>query len=264
MSNLQVLDALTGQLDRHPGNIIVLQDEAGRVLHVQGIDNDLAFGPLMQRVDEAFYDDVEARGGLVPGDRPKASHNVGMARYLDRALAARIMELNGDHIRAAVADLLTRAEIDATVSRFEQIQQYIRHNPDKLLERAEDWNAEVAANTLNQEHAEHHSYWARDVLYRHKKRAINANLISREAVIRAFGEEVPQPAAPQPQPAAPAPDVQPQAPGGEAARPRPRLGRRRAQADFDPAHLANLLDEAQIQEGPANPDAVLALVQNAN
>ena len=44
LADLQVLDYLCCNVDRHPGNIMYQFDEKGRVVGIQGIDNDSSFG----------------------------------------------------------------------------------------------------------------------------------------------------------------------------------------------------------------------------
>lgn len=81
MSNLQTLDYLTGQVDRHGRNIMV--DAEG---NVTGIDNDLSFG-----TDNAFLTDPESAG-----------HQTGLPAVMDRALAERIMEMNDEEFLSAI------------------------------------------------------------------------------------------------------------------------------------------------------------------
>jgi hypothetical protein len=103
LMNLQLLDTLTGEVDRHNENIFV--DEETR--SVTGIDNDLSFGRKKQ---------VNGRQGF----------SKGLPAYIDHDVAMRVMDLTPEGLHKALDGLLTRGEIEAAVGRLRDLQQYIR------------------------------------------------------------------------------------------------------------------------------------------
>lgn len=150
--NLQILDVLCGQMDRHMGNIMVtldrqtpINEEAPitgeeTVTGIQAIDNDAAFGTntdvvgmeLPDRSDRRVYD-PETGEITLP--------------YMDKNLAERILELSPEVVRFALQGLITEAEIEAALKRLEMMQSAIRKSfeksPDKFLED-DQWNDNTA------------------------------------------------------------------------------------------------------------------------
>jgi len=132
LSNLQLLDALSGQLDRHLGNIMVEKNEMGEIVKVWGIDNDQAFAPKHKKAQKRKIRNNEGKNINVDVDKLPDSNNQfmdhyrGIPEYIDKNIAERILELDPAKIHDAIADLLSKEEIDATLKRFTQIQEYIR------------------------------------------------------------------------------------------------------------------------------------------
>jgi hypothetical protein len=111
LSNLQLLDAIAGQIDRHAGNIIVTIDEkTGKAIEIRGIDNDFAFGIRTEADSE------------VP-----ISHNRGFPEMIDNNTADKILGIEENKVREVLEGLLTKAEIDQTVFRFTSVQNYIKN-----------------------------------------------------------------------------------------------------------------------------------------
>ena len=107
LSNLQMLDAICGQFDRHGGNVMVETTRGGGIRSIKGIDNDFAFGVKMK---------LNANN--------KVSHERGMPRFVDVHVAAIMTRITADDVRQTLAGLLTREEIEATVERFLQAKAY--------------------------------------------------------------------------------------------------------------------------------------------
>ena len=120
LSRLQLLDTLALQMDRHGGNFF-LDMSGGNVNHVTGIDNDMSFGTRT---------DVELR----------SKQYSGMSRYVDQELAQRIVQLDPKLIRAAMSDLLNKAELDALVVRLAKLKSHLAGHIH-LLPPAADWSA---------------------------------------------------------------------------------------------------------------------------
>lgn len=111
LNKLQILDAIAGQLDRHEGNFFVQQNEAGKVTGVTGIDLDMAFGSKMMTPD--------AREANI-------AHNYrGMPKEIDEQFGQRVLAINSAQITEALSGLLSKAEVAATVSRFEWVKNKI-------------------------------------------------------------------------------------------------------------------------------------------
>jgi hypothetical protein len=117
MSDLQLFDAITGQIDRHGGNIFV-DPKTGTV---SGIDDDKAFGggrPAGER---------QAQPGT--GDH---QHYRALPPLVDEDTANRILALDPtklpDVLLSRVNDsrVLTDKEIEDALRRFQGVRQYLR------------------------------------------------------------------------------------------------------------------------------------------
>jgi hypothetical protein len=146
MSNLQLLDAVSGQMDRHIGNIFCQVDANGKVIGIKGIDNDLAFGKLQDDPNQFL------------GDPLHKGHGVGIPPLIDKKVARRMLEIKDKDIKEALKDLLDDSEIEATISRFNEVKEYIKKHKDSLVD---DWDDKVIANK-NRAQDEKRSYWKRD------------------------------------------------------------------------------------------------------
>lgn len=146
MCNLQVLDAICGQQDRHENNFFVGsvgKNDDQKLSGVQGIDNDGAFGmgdnSLKQRPEghaAAIYD---------------KNGNMSIP-FMDKNLAQRIELLDPETIRFALKDLLTDDEINATIGRLDKTRNAIERqrmeDPSRLLED-DEWNDDTAQRLID-------------------------------------------------------------------------------------------------------------------
>lgn len=115
LSDLEVNDYLTGQIDRHGGNIFI--DTSGETPKVTGIDNDLAF-PEMPR------DRMEANDKWVK-DPP---------RFIHEETARKVMAVNPDAYAAMLKNMpvpegispLSDAAVDQAKNRLTELQTAIR------------------------------------------------------------------------------------------------------------------------------------------
>ena len=120
LSDLEALDYITGQVDRHTGNIFI--DPETR--QVRGIDNDLAF-PSQSR--ETIL------SSKIPDDRSKLV--AGLPQYLHEDTARKIEHLRPEELRRTLMDVshpgrqgagrLDKYEIEGAVHRLEQLQREI-------------------------------------------------------------------------------------------------------------------------------------------
>ena len=138
ITNLQVLDMLCGQIDRHSGNMMYKVDTEGNITGVQGIDNDASFG---------LNTDPKNRGASVFD----SSNEEMLIPYMDAGLANRIIQLDGRMLRYVLIDLLKEDEINMAIKRLEGLQKGIKNVREKeanrFLEKDEDW-------TLHENHNE--------------------------------------------------------------------------------------------------------------
>ena len=130
LNQMQIIDAICGQLDRHAGNWFVEADAQGRVTGVSGMDLDMAFGK-----DLTDPDGKQAR---------KAMHYRGMPQMVDADLAKRILLVEDDDIKTAVEGLLEKGEVDALVARFNVVKTKIQQIA-KSGGLVKVWDASTAA-----------------------------------------------------------------------------------------------------------------------
>lgn len=146
MCNLQVLDVICGQQDRHFNNLFVgvageKNDE--KLSGLQGIDNDGAFGlgdnSLKKRKQGHAATIYDKNGNMsIP--------------FMDKNLAQRIEKLDPEMIRFALKDLLTDDEINATIGRLDKTRKAIEkqrmEDPSRLLED-DEWNDDTAQRLID-------------------------------------------------------------------------------------------------------------------
>ncbi len=153
MSNLDILDYVCGQDDRHEGNFFVKKDENGKFDGVVGIDNDSAFGKgrnenkELIEANEKAYDNHEFGGGTKTG-RSKGVISKGklVQPHIDAELAERVLTIDKDMIKYTLMDLIEPQNIEACWLRLQQLQKAINHakskTPDKLI-KPDDWGAKT-------------------------------------------------------------------------------------------------------------------------
>lgn len=118
LSDLQVQDYITGQIDRHTGNIFV--DPGTK--EVRGIDNDLAF-PVVDR-ETMIQKDTTVQGKAV----------AGMPALIHVDTADKIEALSPAELRKTLETLqpprgiapLEPAAIDGAVKRLEELQEHVK------------------------------------------------------------------------------------------------------------------------------------------
>jgi hypothetical protein len=107
LTKLQWLDALTGQIDRHPGNYFIGYDEEDGSLRVWGVDNDMAFGTRP-----------------VDLDHDELAYSARLPKVIDQSTFDALIELKPEDIDTACAGL-PAAQIEATKVRLDYIQKKI-------------------------------------------------------------------------------------------------------------------------------------------
>ena len=126
MADLQVLDYICGNVDRHQGNMMYRTDEKGNIVGVQGIDNDSSFG--------LFAEKEENRHAL-----PGADH----LNVISASMRKKVMGLTPAMLKYALRGRgLSEEKIDFAAKRLATLQTSIRegdayykaHPTDKAYE----------------------------------------------------------------------------------------------------------------------------------
>ncbi len=148
ISNLQLFDTICGQIDRNTGNRFfeseTMIDRDGRQVirmkHLQGIDNDMAFGTLTYQ-DLTAYDSGTQE---LPTLEVKGKCTLAA---LDGQMVASIFALSDELVQHTMADLLTEKEINALLDRLHGVQDAIRRfsadDPYLIVDR-DKWDLAVA------------------------------------------------------------------------------------------------------------------------
>jgi hypothetical protein len=130
---LQIIDAITGQADRHGGNYIIDRDrETGAVRGVKGIDNDICFGSkvtdpeqLVPRRPRRDGDPDMLFDARARRDAKAFAWGVSLPPVIDRAMRDAVDGLDPAALRASLEGLLTEAEIDATMARLDLVKAHV-------------------------------------------------------------------------------------------------------------------------------------------
>lgn len=114
ISDLQILDYICGNVDRHGGNLLYKLDEKGeKVIGVVGFDNDSSFG-------SARKDKNEQQHLLM---------TIQNIKVIDENTAKAVMSLNEDKLRGILSPYkLKEEEILASIDRLQQVKKAIYLN----------------------------------------------------------------------------------------------------------------------------------------
>jgi len=151
LSDLEWLDALSAQTDRHAGNYKVQFTSDGEV-RVTAIDNDLSLGRRHDRC---------------PDGRSCLS---GLPQLIDRHLYSRLTAVDfAQEMRPTLITLLSGDEVRATEARFNQLQAHARHlaSEDRVIDHDSWQTARVGdqsvSDFLRANRDDRSSYFRRDV-----------------------------------------------------------------------------------------------------
>ena len=108
---MEVLDVITGHVDRHAGNFMMNKREEGGV-GVTAIDNDTSFG---------LNTDVEDLGAVGQAYRPILSEAFP---FVPAAIKNKIAGVSRSDIEQALTGLLSKPQIDAACARLEKLKSY--------------------------------------------------------------------------------------------------------------------------------------------
>ena len=115
VTNLQLLDHLTGQGDRHSNNMFIKVLPNGKA-RITGIDNDQCFG-------EKLTDPAGIKAGN--NQMNKGFRGTGLPPVVDTEMARAINNLTPNDIREMLGDKLTENEIQAAIQRHDGLKQHI-------------------------------------------------------------------------------------------------------------------------------------------
>lgn len=111
LADLQILDYICGNIDRHHQNMTYIFDSHNRLVGVQGIDNDLSMGTIAipEKTGIHFIPPLEK------------------IRVISDTLAAKIKDVTEDELRYVLKGLaLTKDEIDAAWQRTSEIKNRLK------------------------------------------------------------------------------------------------------------------------------------------
>jgi hypothetical protein len=147
MNDLQWEDALTGQVDRHGGNIFI-DPKTGKA---KAIDHDAAFGSA-----DMAKDPRDLAHNPAPFSPTQTSHNRGLPEMIDVETAARFRALDWAQLKQAYEQAgLSAEEIEATRLRLEVIKAHIatleqqgkivgaKDADGKAVGNYQDWDAQT-------------------------------------------------------------------------------------------------------------------------
>ncbi len=133
LSNMQVLDFLCGNIDRHAANLFYKLDTSDpfevKIVGVQGIDNDASFG----RIDAQ----VSSQGKVY--DRMSLIEDI---KVMDKALADKIKNTGFDTFETKFRLAgLSKQEISAAYERFEMVKSALAMDEIRVIENDDGWEA---------------------------------------------------------------------------------------------------------------------------
>lgn len=110
LTQLHLLDLLTGQADRHRNNYLI--SVQGNQVSVTGIDSDYSFGT-----------NVKDPNVLVDNEHAKIP---GLPNVVDRDSYGQIQGLTDGELRSLIGDSLSDAEVDAAIGRLHAVQEHLQ------------------------------------------------------------------------------------------------------------------------------------------
>lgn len=144
LMNLQWLDGLCGQGDRHAQNYLMDVSSTGEV-RVTGIDNDFCFGEGHDKVETTKYSGIDLKidtGVIGVG-------YCGKPPLIPRAIYTQLTTVAWSELEADMKGLLTDKEIAAAKSRHEDLVAHARSlNPDFVVDDFMAWRSPAPDDPL--------------------------------------------------------------------------------------------------------------------
>ena len=121
LANLQILDYVCGNHDRHEENLFYQFDANGKLCGVQGIDNDSAFGAL----------DIDRAVGKNRARNYKFLTNLGNMKAIPADTAKRVLALDENTLKYALRGYgLSEPELQAAGQRLKTLQAHLKKSLD--------------------------------------------------------------------------------------------------------------------------------------
>jgi len=121
IADLQVLDYICGNIDRHGGNLFYQFDDDGKLIGVQGIDNDSSFGKIVPQTDFVRRMPLPATMGAI-----------------SKKTADKIMNLSMPELAFSLRGLIDEPSIQAACKRLYVLQKCIEKSREKLDPNKQD------------------------------------------------------------------------------------------------------------------------------
>lgn len=183
LADLQVLDALMGQIDRHADNYMTdIKD--GKLGVVKGIDNDFSFGNTTLKGDDAYFSTGFTKGIIGNHGRSPVNGEGEMAiPYMSERLKDGILAVTEGQIRFILKDLVEPEAIDACWKRVSEMQMAILLDLKKFETnggtyrylKEDEWNSETLEAFLSQDRENYLSkYMSQDLIDKSEKAVITA------------------------------------------------------------------------------------------
>lgn len=120
VADMQILDFVCQNIDRHRENFFLQFSEDGKkIVGVQGIDNDLSFGRILQGDREAIGD---------------AANLFAQINVVSESMKESLFAINGETLKNALSDTgLTPDEIEAAAGRLEKVKNAITQKKIEVL-----------------------------------------------------------------------------------------------------------------------------------
>lgn len=144
INDLQWLDCLCGQADRHPGNIFVEYDPNGRVSGVKGIDNDMSFG-VNTTLDHA--------NATSPIGRAQAKHPA-VPQVIDKGLRDRLVAMaalpanHPNSLETLIGGKLSAAEVAQARVRLDEMVLRLNSGTIEVISDPAEWGSSKVANMM--------------------------------------------------------------------------------------------------------------------
>lgn len=143
VSNLQILDFLGGNIDRHQRNLFyqvkTLPDGDVELTGIQGIDNDASFGVLGRNVAEKGY--IFDKMSLIKD-----------IKVIDKQMSENIMSLTPEIIESKLRIAgLSAQEIKAANERLTLMQENIQNKKIQIVDGVEEWNFKAQSGRTRRE-----------------------------------------------------------------------------------------------------------------
>ena len=136
LTDLHLFDFLTGQVDRHWGNVFIEHSQETGEWHVTAIDNDISFGSkndfelteYQKKHPGAFRGGIHNHASFLPPELPPV---------VPSETATKFLKLSEQALRASLDGLLTSDEISAAVERLQKIHEHLQTvGTNKQLDRS--------------------------------------------------------------------------------------------------------------------------------